>query len=213
MRGRITYANVAATLALIVALSTGGAYAALGIPNGSITSLMLANNGVKPADIKDGKLTAKEIKPESLIGDVLAPKTITAKAVADNSLTGEQIVGGSLQGVNAASVDGKSLACPGGTRFYVWGCWETSANSGVNWTGAVLGCAGKDGVLPSAAELAAFAEEPGISIPSGAAEWTSETTLNPSDALVSLKFYDPTTVDFAAFTETHPYRCVLPIVR
>ncbi len=213
-RHRITYANVTATVALVFALGTGGAYAGLGSLAGlQITGKQIKNNSVTPADIKDGKLTAQEIKPGSLIGDVLAPKTISAKVVQDQSLTGDQIVGKSLKNVNAASVDGKSLACPAGTRFYVWGCWQTSANGAANWTGAVLGCAGRNAVLPAAAELAAFAEQPGIAIPTGAAEWTSETTNNPSNVLVSLKFSDPTTVDYAAFSESHPYRCVLPIVR
>ncbi len=233
MRGRLTYANVMATLALFVAL-TGGAYAAglLDIPRNSITSAMLAqqavrsgdlqNNGVKGQDVKPETLTAQQIKPETLIGDLLVAKTLGKRVIQDGSLTGEQVENGSLTGndvigstlgdVNAATVDGRSLNCPAGTTFYVWGCWELNTNAPANWTGAAVGCGIKGGILPGVAELAAFADQTaGVVITTP--EWTSEMSDGAgANALQGIKFNEPTVINYSPFTDNNPFRCVLPII-
>lgn len=66
-----TYANVCATLALFVAVSTGGAYAASQIdgrtikPN-SIPATALMNNSVTSAKIKNGQVVALDVKKGAL---------------------------------------------------------------------------------------------------------------------------------------------------
>jgi hypothetical protein len=69
--------NGVSYLALAVALSTGTAYAATQIANGSVTTAKLAKNAVtspkikknavKSADVKDGSLTAADLAPGSLL--------------------------------------------------------------------------------------------------------------------------------------------------
>ena len=243
MRKRLTYANVAATLALIFALTTGGAYAinvseiagqisGSLIKNNSLTSADVRNQTLGSVDVKpkslparviaDQTLTSLQIQPESLLGDLFVPKTLTKRVVQDGSLTGEQIENGSITGndvigstlgdVNAATVDGRSLNCPAGTSFYVWGCWELNTNAPANWTGAAIGCGIKGGILPGVSELAAFADQTAgvvISTP----EWTSEMSDGAgANALQGIKFNEPTVVNYSPFTDNNPYRCVLPII-
>jgi hypothetical protein len=58
IRDRLTYANVTATLALIVALGTGGAYAASKIgPND------IKENAVRSKHIKEGEVRAADLAP------------------------------------------------------------------------------------------------------------------------------------------------------
>jgi hypothetical protein len=58
-RRPVTYANVTATLALILALS-GGAYAAVKLPAGAVKTRNLAANAVISSKVKDGSLRAKD---------------------------------------------------------------------------------------------------------------------------------------------------------
>ena len=63
LRGRITYANVTATLALVLALGSGGA---------------LAASAITGRDVEDGSLTGRDVRQESLkandFASVPAPK-------------------------------------------------------------------------------------------------------------------------------------------
>ena len=78
--GRLTYANVIATVALFVALG-GGAYAVKSAKKNSVTSKSIKDNAVKSADVKDGGLMAKDFA-----ADQPAPGTTI---VARPHLTGE----------------------------------------------------------------------------------------------------------------------------
>ena len=61
-RHHLTYANVTATLALVLALGTGAVYAA-----GEIGSRELANNSVRTQDLKDRKaVKGEDVKRNSL---------------------------------------------------------------------------------------------------------------------------------------------------
>lgn len=86
---RLTYANVAATLALVLAL--GGTAYAVELAKDSVKSKHIKNNSVKSKDIKDGNLTGAD--------------------VAGNSLGGAHINEGSLGTVpNAAALGGTAAA-------------------------------------------------------------------------------------------------------
>jgi len=50
LAGRLTYANVMATIAVFIALGTG-AYAAVNLPKNSVTSKQIKNGQVKPPDL------------------------------------------------------------------------------------------------------------------------------------------------------------------
>jgi hypothetical protein len=78
LREKVSYANVASTLALVVAL-TGGAYAAGvidsgDIKNNSIESRDLKNrDAVKARDVRRNTLTGREVKEKTLDASLLAP--------------------------------------------------------------------------------------------------------------------------------------------
>jgi len=85
MTRRLGYPHIASTLALVVALGTGGAYAS-----------SLAKNSVTTKQIKNGTITAKDVKK----------KTLTGAQVKDGSLTGADVAAGTLGKVPvAANVD------------------------------------------------------------------------------------------------------------
>ncbi|MCB1016546.1 MAG: hypothetical protein KDB10_15760 [Acidimicrobiales bacterium] len=103
-RSRITYANVTATLALVVALTTGTAYAAATITgadivNGSITQADIASNSLGGKVIKNGAVRSVDILDGSVTGSDLAAGSVDGNAVVDFGLTNEDI------GVLFAQVD------------------------------------------------------------------------------------------------------------
>jgi hypothetical protein len=65
VRGRLTYANVIATLALFLALG-GGAYAASRLPKNSIGSKQIKKNAVNSAKVKNHSLKAADFKAGQL---------------------------------------------------------------------------------------------------------------------------------------------------
>ena len=85
LRRKLTYANVASTVALVLALSGGVAYAA---------------NTIYSADIVDGQVKRPDI----------GASAVNSGKVGDNSLTGTDILESTLTGVNAYTVGGYTLA-------------------------------------------------------------------------------------------------------
>lgn len=66
LRSRVTYANLTSTLALALALSTGGAYAvatigAADIKDNAIKSRHITDSNVKTADLQDGAVTSDKL--------------------------------------------------------------------------------------------------------------------------------------------------------
>jgi hypothetical protein len=80
-RARLTYANVTATLALVLALGGVGAYAA-----DKIGSAEIAKNAIKSRHIKDGQVTNAD----------LAANSVDSGRVADGSLLGADFAAGQL---------------------------------------------------------------------------------------------------------------------
>jgi hypothetical protein len=65
IRGKLTYANVIATIALFVALG-GASYAAVKLPKNSVGTNQIKKNAVTTAKIKDGAVTGAKIKVGTL---------------------------------------------------------------------------------------------------------------------------------------------------
>lgn len=100
-RRHITFANVCSVLALFVALSTGGAYAATlltgkNIKDGSLTGKDLAASSVDSTKVKNGSVGGLDLATDSVDGtklshgavhqDDLAAGSVDGAAVADNSI-------------------------------------------------------------------------------------------------------------------------------
>jgi hypothetical protein len=134
-RPRLTYANVASTLALVLALG-GVSYAAV-----KINGKNLKDRTVAAKKIKKNTLTGTEIK-EAKLGKV--PQA----ALADNA----------TNATNANTVGGQTaqsfkLSCPQDTTLVVGQCFETSLRAADNWSGANKTCGSVGRRLPTLSEL------------------------------------------------------------
>ncbi len=89
IRRHLTYANVTATLALVLTAGTGAVYAA-----GEIGSRELDNNSVRTQDLKDRR---------GVTGEDVRRNTIGGLEVDEGSLQGDRIVG--LEGTQASDCD------------------------------------------------------------------------------------------------------------
>jgi hypothetical protein len=109
-RGRLTYANVMATVAVFIALG-GVSYAAVKLPKNSVGSKQLKKNAVTSAKLKDGAVTAGKVADGAIGGAKIGDGGVTASKVADGSLTGAEIADGSLTGAKVAdgSLTGKQV--------------------------------------------------------------------------------------------------------
>jgi hypothetical protein len=65
-RGRLTYANVVATLALVLAVGGGATALALTLPKNSVHSKQIAKGAVKTSDIGKDAVTGDKVKESSL---------------------------------------------------------------------------------------------------------------------------------------------------
>ena len=81
-----SYANVASTLALVVALG-GTSYAAVAIAKNSVGSPQIINNSVKSADVKNGNLMAVDFRAGELPAGARGPAGPTG-AIGATGATG-----------------------------------------------------------------------------------------------------------------------------
>jgi len=127
----LTFANVCSALALVVATSTGTAYAATkirstDIVNGQVktadlaknaaTSAKIKNGQVKGADLGAGSVTTGKVKDGSLTAVDLLLGSLTGDQVADDSLGADDLAAGSVGGseiqtdaVGATEIDDDSV--------------------------------------------------------------------------------------------------------
>jgi hypothetical protein len=92
-RRHLTFANVASTVAVFVALAAG-AWAA-GLPK----------NSVKSRQIKDGAVHAQDIHTDAVTGPKILHGELVGGDFAPDSLTGSEIDESTLQGITAAEAD------------------------------------------------------------------------------------------------------------
>jgi hypothetical protein len=97
----LSYANVAATLALFLAVSGGVVYAAGG----------LGKNAVKSKNIAPKAVKAKNIAANAVTGGKIKKETITPGKIKKASLTRTSLAAGTLAGLQVAEVN--STAVPG----------------------------------------------------------------------------------------------------
>ena len=65
LRGKLTYANVMATVAVFIALG-GASYAAIKLPTNSVGTKQLKKNAITTAKIKNGAVTPTKVSPETI---------------------------------------------------------------------------------------------------------------------------------------------------
>lgn len=111
LRPRLTYANVVATLALVLALGGGTVYAAVKLGKNEVKSKNIANGAVKGKDLAKNAVTSKKVKDGSLeAGDLAAGVIPQIEANVTGTATG-----GPQGGVNTNAT--VPLALNGTTTF------------------------------------------------------------------------------------------------
>jgi hypothetical protein len=222
---RASPALVVSAIALFVALG-GSVYAAkkAKIDGRAIRAKSIPGNRLKPRSIaanrlKPGALRSADI-PTPLTGtdiNELSLGQVPDAAHADSADTAQSAIDAqtalnAVNAVDAKTVNGHGVGCLPGTLEFAGACWESSVSSAVNAPTAARKCAAKGGTLPEALELAAFAEEQGVNLDPGD-EWSSDIPV-----FTGLDTYGVATVSATSeinstlSTNTHAYRCVIPIV-
>jgi len=103
LRGRLSFANLTALLALFVALG-GSSYAAL-----SVGSEQIANNSVRSEDLRNNDVRGRDIRIDTVRGTDVRDGDLQGKDVRDNTLTGADLKESTLQTVPRAR-DAQMLA-------------------------------------------------------------------------------------------------------
>lgn len=212
-----------AGLALLAALG-GTVYAAGKISGRTIKVKSLPGNRLAP-----GSVPGNRLKPGALRGSALAPGSITGiqidastlgqvpSAIYADSAESARDAETALNAVNAqnaTTVNGHEVGCKPNTTFFAGGCWQASAsNTALSAPAAAAACASQGGELPEALALAAFSQQPGVTLATGD-EWSSDLT-NVSDVnlYAAITVSSSGAVSSAISTATKKFRCVLPIVQ
>lgn len=190
LQGKLTYANVVATLALFVALG-GSSYAALTITG---------------RDVKDGSLTARDIKRNALGGGRIKESQLGTVRRARSA--------NRLGGLTAQRL---LLKCPSGTLPAADVCVETTARPAAGYSTAEFQCsqvntpATPGRRLPAYGELKAAASYDQIEL-SGEGELTNHIYPNsePSQLNVLVLTSEAGSVGLTQDNDTvgRPFRCV-----
>ena len=108
--GRVRYADVAATLALVIAVSGGTAYAVV---------TTVPPNSVNTAAIQAKAVTQPKLATEAVSADKIEPAAVTHGKLAANAVTGGDVLNHSL---TLADLAGSALAGPISFSLAAHGC-------------------------------------------------------------------------------------------
>lgn len=136
LRRHFSYANCCATLALFIAVSTGGAFAASQIDGrtikrNSIPASALQNNSVTSAKVKNGQIMAADVKSGAITGPKIASGTIPLGAISKSA---QQALGGVGQNVSTPTGNGETAI--------------TKTQDGKTWEYALIDIVPKGAGLP-----------------------------------------------------------------
>jgi hypothetical protein len=115
-RQRLSYANVASTLALFIALG-GASYAAIKLPKDSVGGRQIKAGAVKAGDLADGAVKASKLKAGAVGSGSLAPGAVTADklvggAVGHAALAGDAVDSGNIVDGSIAAGDLAPIESP-----------------------------------------------------------------------------------------------------
>jgi hypothetical protein len=216
-------ALVIAGLALVAALG-GTVYAAGKISGRTIKVKSLPGNRLAV-----GSVPGNRLQPGALQGSALAPGSITGIQI-DASTLGQvpsafhadvaESAGDAETALNAANaenartVNGYEAGCRSGTRAFAGTCWQLAAGeTALSAPAAAAACAAQGGELPEALALAAFSQQPGVTLSAGD-EWSGDlTNLSGLDVYAVVTVSSAGEINSAASSSAKKFRCVLPLVR
>lgn len=223
---------VMAVVALVAAL--GGTVYAAGKINGhsikvkSLPGNRLAIGSVPGNRLKPGTIPSMQPAPGSIQGDRLAPGSVTgvqvdvstlgqvpSAAFADKAESAKDAETAlrAATAENAERVNGYEAGCKPNTVLFAGGCWQTSTNStAMTPANAAASCANEGGELPDPLLLAAFSQQPGITIASGD-EWTGDIPIvSGSDVYAVVTVSSSGAINSSPATNTKKFRCVIPLL-
>jgi hypothetical protein len=96
LRGKLTYANVTSTLAVLLALGMGSAYAAGELAPKSVGERQLRPGAVTADKIRKNAVTAPKIMAEAVKQGKLADGAVVAEKLGGGAVTGEKIANGAV---------------------------------------------------------------------------------------------------------------------
>jgi hypothetical protein len=220
-------ALVVSALALFVALG-GTVYAAKkakidgravkvkSLPGNRIKVGSVAANRLKPGSLstalaQSGPITGAEIDELSL-GQVPDAAHAETADTAQNAVQAQTAVN-AVNAINAQTVNGHGVGCLPGTQEFAGACWQTSSSeTAVSAPAGANSCAVQGGTLPDPLQLAAYSQQPGVTLDSGN-EWSGDVTNMTEINVFAVVIVTPSAgVSFAASTAPHKYRCVIPLV-
>jgi hypothetical protein len=217
-----------ACLALFVALG-GGVYAAstAKIDGHTVRTSSLPGNRVVPGSLPGNRLRAGSIPPGKL-----APGSVTGAQIdvatlgqvpsaahaasADRARAADRAQAAE-QAANAERLNGFSARCAGGSRQFAGACWQLEPNeTALEAPVAAKACAAQGGELPAALTLAAFSQQPGVTLAVGG-EWSGDIPIISGTNVygvvtVAASTPGPAEVGSAPSTATRKFRCVIPLV-
>ena len=94
-RPRPTYANTMSTIAVVIALTTGSAYAA-GLGKNSVKAKHIASNVIKARHIASGAVQSDDVKTGAIGSRALQNGAVGADDLGDNSVGSSELAGGSV---------------------------------------------------------------------------------------------------------------------
>ena len=215
-------ALVVAGLALVAALS-GTVYAA-GKINGrtikvkSLPGNRLAVGSVPGNRLKPGAISGSQLAPGSITGIQIdastlgqVPSAIHAET-ADSAHDAETALN-SANAQNAKTVNGYEAGCKADTRPFAGACWQVAASdTALNAPAAAAACAAQGGELPDALSLAAYSQQPGVTLSAGD-EWSGDlTNASGLDAYAVITVSSAAQLNFVPSTATKMFRCVIPLL-
>lgn len=111
MRAALTYANIVATLALFLALTSGAVYAASQLGKNAVKSKNISANAVKNRNLARNAVKARNIVANSVTTAKLADGAVIGSKVATAALTRANLAAGTLSGLQL--VDATAASVPG----------------------------------------------------------------------------------------------------
>lgn len=179
--GKLTYANVMATVAVFIALG-GASYAAVNLPKNSVGTNQIRDLAIGAAKLKGGAITAPKIAKGAVNGSKIRLSSVgtVPSAAHATSADNSQALGGATAGqIVSQAVSAAKLRCPSRTVASTGVCFGPIQDP-AGWYEAIDVCAETEMTLPTPAQLHAFgvAHNP----PGAEFEWTGNA-LTPNESL------------------------------
>ena len=109
-------------------------------------------------------------------------------------------------------MNGYEAGCLPGTALRRRLLAELSHDTAISATAAASSCAVQGGTLPEALQLAAFSQQPGVTL-DASDEWTSDIPVVSSPGLYGVVTVSASgEVGFTASSNTRKYRCMIPLL-